>query len=274
MGLTEWSREWATRWLERFGRRFATYRVRSDKGRTRGPQQGTDRSVVVRRNASVKRLLDSQPAEVRQRARQTSLVGPRLSKAPNLQAKDKLIGFVKDTTRKRAALRLQRSVMPEKRTGQILGPPAWYDQQPGHGGQYKVIDGTLSAVDLPGKKNSVVVAWKAGQVRDFKGLKGAHYVVVDSVSADVHMASSHLDQPRRCKIVLLLGMVGFGLSAVSRQQYAALKFQRPGGDVLKHKPAIYHTVADLLVTPSSRTRTKSSQRLCRSWRMRTRASGQ
>ena len=35
VGLTEWSREWATFWLERFGRRFATYKVRGDKGQKR-----------------------------------------------------------------------------------------------------------------------------------------------------------------------------------------------------------------------------------------------
>ena len=55
-------------------------------------------------------------------------------------------------------------------------------------------------------------------------------------------------------------MVAHGLSVVSRQNYVAHKFHRLGGDVLKHGPAIYHTVADMLVSPLFKSECKEFTR--------------
>ncbi|CAE7205030.1 unnamed protein product [Symbiodinium natans] len=257
LGLTEWSREWAATWLARLGRRFAVYRVRCDKGRKRGPQEGSDRSVIDKRNASVKRMLGAQPASLRERGKQTSLIGSRLAKilgTPNSDAKDKLQKFAKETARKRLAQRFQRPMaLPEPRTGEVLGPGK--DENfvmPSGPGGYRVVDGTETG-QLPKKKDAVVSPWKKGLARDFKILRTAHYVVVDGLDKDVHMARSHLARPESAKLVLQLGMVAYGLSALSREQYAALKLSRPGGEVLQHKAAIRQTKADILMTPDFKT---------------------
>ncbi|CAE7259522.1 unnamed protein product [Symbiodinium sp. CCMP2592] len=257
MGLTDWTREWASTWLERFGRRFCVYRVRSDKGIKRAPQPGSDRSIVERRNASVKLLVESQPSDPRARAGQTSVLGTRLSKllVRPRDVNDKLKAFNKETQKKRQQLMVGRGCLQQRRTGQILGPTTKH-VVPSKAGQYKVIDGTTTATQWPDKQHAAVVRWKPGQTRDFKSLKGASVVVVDDLTRDVHMARAHEVRPNSALLVLQLGMVAYGLSVVSRREYAAMRLCRPSGHILKHRSAIITTRAELVMTPGFRSDNK------------------